>query len=236
MNEERFINILEGKAQPLDAALLADDIAGLDYPFVIKLDGQLADDPAAFILANYGAALSWRRADPHPDGEYIFRLVGFREWEGGSASLWAYCIDRDTQEPLSGKAAIRWWPDAPAVEILPPASAWYTNGIVAYVKETGAADWGVGRGEAYFPTTGSGVCAVWIASLNGPSDIVEHWGWLDGTAYRQLCPIFERVLVEEEEPPTPPPPPIEPGDLGEVVAAIDRLTAALVMPRTISTV
>ena len=228
--DDRLDLILGGKAQPLDVALLSDDVSGLDHPYVIKLDGQLADDPAKFILDNYGAALQWRRAEPHKDGKYIFRLVGFKEWEGGSATLWAYCIDRETQEPLAGKSAIRWWPDAPTLpEIIPPASAWETNGIRAYIKETGAADWGVGRGEAYFPETGSGVCKVWIASLDGPCDLLEGWGWLDGTPYRQLCPIFERVLVDEDEPT----PPVD-GDLGEVVKAIDRLAEAVKAPRTIA--
>jgi hypothetical protein len=203
-----FDKIFGTRVQPLDAALLADAIADIDHPYVIKLDGSHAEDPAAFIHDNYGAAVSWRRAEENPDAEYIFRLVGFREWEGGSATLWAYCIDRETQEPCAGKAAIRWWPDAPRVgEILPPASAWYQTGIVARIKETGAADWGVGRGEAYFPRTSSGPCKVWIASLNGPCDLFEGWGWLDGTHYRQLCPIFERVPVDDVEPPPPPPPP-----------------------------
>ena len=199
-------------------------MADFEHPYVIKLDGSRADDPAAFILANYGAAVCWRRAEVHPDGKYVFRLAGFREWEGGSATLWAHCVDQEMQEPLAGKAMIRWWPDAPPVgnEILSPASDWYNTGIVAYVKETSAADWGVGRGEAYFPTTSSGPCKVWVCSLDGPSDLFEGWGWLDGTTYRQLCPVFERVLVDDDVDPEP----LPEGDLADVVEQLTRIADA----------
>ena len=229
--DDRLREVLEGRAQPLDVAVLADDASGQDYPYVIKEDGSLAADPAAFILDKYGAALSWRRAEVHPDGKYIFRLVGFKETSGPALML-TFCVDRETQEPLVGKAAIRWWPGAePLGDIPPPASKWFDIGIVAYIKANGAADWAIGQGEAYYPTTESGVCKTWIASLDGPSDLVENWGYLKGTPYRHLAPIFERVLAEDDGPVDPEP---VDGDLEAVVAAINALTEAVKAPRTIA--
>jgi hypothetical protein len=218
IREAAFHKVLEGKVSQLGVSLLADEALDLAHPYVLKLDGSLADDPAQYIHDTYGAAVAWDRAEEDPDAEYIFRLTGFREWEGGSASMWCYCLDTEMQEPLAGKAAIRWWPDAPPVQILPPASVWDGHGIVARIKETGAADWGVGRGEAYFIQTGSGPCKVWIASLDGPSDRMRGWGWLDGTHYQQLCPVFERILVKDDPGPGP-----ENGDLADVVAQLKRI-------------
>ena len=92
----------------------------------------------------------------------------------------------------------RWWPDAPELpEIL--ENDWHLTGIVATVKDTGAADWGIGRGEAYDqnnPERPVGPCKVWMHT-DTPGDIVENWGWLDGTHYRQLCPVFELVDAGE---------------------------------------
>lgn len=197
-----------------------------DYPLVIKLDGNLAEDPEAYILANYGAAVRWTRAEAHPDGDCVFRLVGFVEREG-IAALFAYCAAENFAGPLPGKRMIRWWPDAPGYVLdLPPASAWFPNGIECYSETDGTANWAIGRGEAYFPETGSGPCAAWVSSEEGPSDLLEGWGWLDGTNYHHLAPIFERVPVEDDDGEPEPPDP-ETVDLTEVVEALDRQTVQL---------
>jgi len=228
MIEARLHTILEGRAAPLDVAVLADDVGGFDYPWVIKLDGTQADDPEQYILQTYGDQVRWQRAELHPDGEYIYRLVGFHEYVG-PALLLCLVVDHETQEPLPGKAAIRWWPDAdPLPDGIPsPASVWMSNGCIAYVKENGQADWGVGNGEGYDPETMTPICKVWVCTLDGPCDLFEGWGWIWGTEHQSLVPVFVRFKAGEEPKP-------ENGDLAAVVAALDRIVAAIEKPRTIT--
>lgn len=201
-----------------------------DHPWVIPL-GQTTPvpDPAKWLHDKYGAAVCWKRAEPHPDGKYIYRLVGFYEHQGTNL-LNCMVIDHETREPLVGKAALRWWPDAPELgDVPPPASKWLDRGCPAYVKADGRADWSVGRGEAYFPSTGSGICKVWVCTLDGPCDLFEGWGWLDGTNYWSLVPVFERFLVEDDPEPEPE------GDLEKVIQeGLEAIAAAIEKPRTIS--
>ena len=58
----------------------------MTYPVVFKLDGSMADDPKAYIEANYGTAFGWQRVEAD-EGEKVFRLTAFKEWDGGSATV-----------------------------------------------------------------------------------------------------------------------------------------------------
>ena len=65
--------------------------------------------------------------------------------------------------------------------------------------------------------------------MDGPCDLFEGWGWLDGTNYWSLVPVFERFLVEDDPEPEPE------GDLEKVIQeGLEAIAAAIEKPRTIS--
>lgn len=95
----------------------------------------------------------------------------------------------------------------------------YEHGDVQDIEVTGGAgvaEHTAGAGEKYDPNYAQGP-VTWRV-LDAASEAIVGIGWLSGTNHRHL-----NVLMQWDEGGEPPPPP----DGGDVVAAIDRLTAAI---------
>lgn len=182
--------------------------AGCPGPALYDTDGTVQD--IAWLEDTYGN-VGWECAETHPDADYIYRLAELRA-SCGPAVIVVNVKDKDGN-PLSGRAVVRYWPDAPLLpEYDPPASRWTDRGVVGWTSDNGDVGFGLGGGDYYWPETGSGVTRIYIADHEGPSDLVKNLGMLAGTEHCTLFPVYHRIPKEDVDPPTP-----TPGPTGEPI-------------------
>jgi hypothetical protein len=185
----------------------------MDMPAIFDQQGE--ERNWDWLTANFGAVVL-ERAEAVEGTGWLYRIVKLQDAEGPAVQL-VNVKDQDGN-PLDGVRVVRHWPDAPVLPNWPlPASRWRDRGVYGETGVNGDVGFGMGHGDYYFPPTG-GASAVWIASQDGPADLISGLGMLGGTNHRHLD-VYYQLQSLEAEPPTPPvpqpthPPSGEPWDL-----------------------
>lgn len=199
---------------PSNVAVSAPDyVVGAEYavgeaippPVVYDYNGNIVD--TEWLWSEFGE-VGWIRTDPHPDTNWVFRVVALRA-KCGPASLIVKVID-ENGAPLIDYAVIRYWPGAPLLPDFSGTTAkqWTKRGIIGYTNESGDVGFGMGTGDYYFPPGEIGVSQVYVASFDGYGDLVTGLGMLGGTEHCHVDTTFQRLPVDTiPDPPTPTPGP-----------------------------
>jgi len=184
----------------------------------------------AWLLAEFGP-LDLRLAEPvtMPDGsQQMFRLVECRE-QYGPANINVNLDDLDGS-PLadsgdSGIVVAWYWPGAPLLPDLPPAtSIWEPNAVYGPTNGEGVIGFAMSEDAYYYwPDRDEvGPHGVWVLAPAHPSDGIFGLGMIAGTDHRHINLRFQLVTIED----APEPPEPEPGD-DEVLVELRAIRAAV---------
>jgi len=192
-----------------------------------------------WVATRYGVKMV--SADP-PKGETVFRLTEIRQ-KVGPAGFTIKVVD-EAGQPMKGVAVIQGWKDgnllAPQDAPRISATVWGqpfglpNNGGGGMTDVNGVYGWGWGSGEQYDPTGEWGedkkVGPHWYWVLPGGnevySDVFAFIGWLLGTDHDTVTLTYTCTIADDGGDPVDPEEPTD-GDLGEVVAELKRIAAAL---------
>jgi len=176
-----------------------------------------------WLLAEFGP-LDLRLAE----GGQVFRLVECRE-QYGPANINVNLDDLDgtplADSDQSGIVVAWYWPDAPPLPDLPPAtSVWEPNAVYGPTNSEGVIGFAMSEDAYYYwpDRDEAGPHGVWVLAPEHPSDGLFGLGMIAGTDHRHINLRFQLVTIDEPEPPEPEPPD---DDLAEVLERLERIEA-----------
>jgi len=188
----------------IGSAIAPDAVADSGAPVIYNYNGNVTD--VEWLYGEFGQ-VSWTRTEPHPDTNWVFRLVTL-QGKCGPAALVVKVID-ENERPLSGYAIVRYWPGAPVLPDFSDTTAkqWTALGIVGTTNSEGDVGFGMGSGDYYWPDREVGVTKVYVADFEGYGDLMSGLGMIAATEHCHIDPTFQRIPVEDPVTPTPTPGP-----------------------------
>lgn len=160
---------------------------------IFSLDGAEQDE--AWLRSHYGSVTI--------SGTGQYHVAELSEAEG--ASVLAVTVLDKASRPQADVPVAFHWPDAPVA----PGAGGLGRAAQGKTKETGRAEFALGRGAYYDPERQVGPHSVWPWGQPGP--VVGGLGMLMNTEHRHLNVTFQEI---EEAPPSDPPPPPSPPVIG----------------------
>ena len=181
----------------MDAAL-ATEVTIYDY------DGNVVDQAW---LANEFGPVAWAPVEPWDNKDITYRLTELHA-QCDYATL-KVCVEDANGNPINGVSVVRYWPGAPALPDFSDLTyQWTSLGVYGPTEGEGCIGFGMGAGDYYYPSEGQiGASSVYVADVNGPSDMMIGLGMIAATNHCHLDTVFQAVSDELPEPPTPTPEP-----------------------------
>lgn len=201
----------------LDVARATSDLLVIDHR-----SGEPVPRSWDWLRSRFGD-VTYGRANPHPEGDYVFRLAELHVNTGPAVMITRVVDEED--KPLEGYACIRYWVNMPSHHKLPnygaPASRYTDLGIVGKTNAEGHVGWGLGHGDYYTPPNQVGATMIYVADFEGPSDWIEGLGMLAATEHETIHQVFQRVSKVNGGPA-----PIDPDpEVGEVAEELAKFRA-----------